>query len=159
MTEIKNIIKKRMDLHDVQKILARNGELCNDDMVMTPMENKLGQALVENNIKIIPNFMLENKSFDFKLFHYPVLIECDGGYHKEEKSRLRDYRKDRIAQKRGFKVLRFTNFEIHNDTHSCVQQINAIIKRIKQQPREIWLCQYTLIDLIKDRIKKWKEKK
>ncbi len=150
------IIKEKTNLYDLQKIMASRGELCNEAVVATKLENKLGQALIDNNIPILPGFKVDDKSFDFKLFHYPVLVEADGGYHNEAEPRYRDYQKDRKAQKNGFKVMRFTNWEIDNNLGKCVEEVKAMVRGIVKSPREVWLFEYTFIDRIKDWLKKRK---
>lgn len=150
------IIKERTNLHDLQKIMAKNGELCNEYTVRTKTENKLGQRLIEEGIGILSDFEVNEKSFDFKVFNYPILIEVDGGYHKEEKSRLRDYEKDRQAQRQGFKVMRFSNWEVNERMDRCVTEIKSMINKCGRVPREIWLYPYSLFDRIKDFLKKRK---
>jgi len=147
---------KRKNLLDIQKELFNKGELCNEQVVSTKSENMLGQALINGHLRIIPNFMLEGRSFDFKLKEYPILIECDGGVHKEEQKRIKDYRKDRIAQKHGFKVLRFSNGEIRNNLRECIGEIKIVANSIGKQPKEIWLYKYTVFDMIRNFFKKEK---
>lgn len=114
------------------------------------MECKLGQKLIEKGIHVMPQYQFEKWSYDFKISDYPILLEVDGGIHKEERVRLNDYIKDRKAQRRGFKVLRFTNGEVDRKTDMCVDVIRSVINGINKSPREIWLYQYSFWDQIKD---------
>ena len=154
-SELKEILdknpkmKNKMDLHDIQKMLAKNGELCNNQMTVTRCENKLGQALIDKNIQIIPNFKIDEKSFDFKVFHYPILIEVDGNIHNDSIKRAKDYQKDRMAIRRGFRVLRFSNWEVDNTLPQCVEQVQAIISNHALSAREIWLYPYSFFDKVK----------
>lgn len=147
------IIRKKTDLHELQKIMARNGELCNEAMTATHFENKLGQKLIDEGIGIYPDFKVEEKSFDFKIAHTNILVEIDGVIHNDQDIRLKDYKKDRMAQKKGFRVLRFSNDEINQNLVNCVEEIKSMINKCGRVPREIWLYQYTVFDWIKDKFK------
>lgn len=152
----KVLMKKKTSLHDIQKILATKGELCNDMTTETRSEKVLGQALIDEGIQVVSDFKIGGKSFDFKVYHYPILLEVDGVYHTEKKARLRDYKKDRMAQKLGYRVFRFTNGEVNDSLQNCIQEVKACINKVGHVPREIWVYEYTIIDRLKDW---WKKRK
>ena len=157
-----NLIKKRkFNLLDTQRFLAKNGELCNNTTTKTKSECLLGMALIEDGIQVTHDFRVDNYSFDFKVFHYPILIEVDGGYHNERWARQCDYLKDRKAQNKGFKVLRFTNREVQYDNKrkECVDTIRACISKCGLCPREIWLYPYSVLDWLKDKFRELNGKK
>lgn len=146
---IKDLIIKKRNLSDIQKELVNSGELINEEIVVTETENRLGNALIINNIKIIPQFIINGISFDFKILNYPILIECDGGVHSLKDRRLKDYRKDRLAQSKGFKVLRFANGEINNQLNKCIEEIKNVIDNSDKSPREVVLYPISIFELIK----------
>jgi len=57
---------------------------------------------------------------DFVHFAEHLIIECDGGQHNESSS---DRRRDAWLQQQGFRVLRFWNHEILNETESVLTSI------------------------------------
>ena len=148
METIRKVLKKKTDLNDLKAILYRNGELINYETVETPAEDKFGQKLVDAGINIIPQFKMDDFTFDFLIKNYPILVEIDGGVHMEPERRKKDYIKDRYAQKMGFKVLRFSNNEVFT-TH-FVQEVQSAIRNCTRTPQQIWLYPYTITDAIRD---------
>jgi len=57
---------------------------------------------------------------DFVHFAEHLIIECDGGQHNESSA---DRRRDAWLQQQGFRVLRFWNHEILNETESVLTSI------------------------------------
>jgi very-short-patch-repair endonuclease len=55
-----------------------------------------------------------------------IAIEIDGNSHYGEKKK-QDKKKTKILEKRGWKVLRFTNQQIDKDLKKCVKMIMSII--------------------------------
>ena len=145
---IKRVLKKKTDFNDLKAILARNGELINYETVETGSEDKFGQKLINSGINVLTQFKVEEFTFDFKIFHYPILIEIDGEVHEELQRRQKDYIKDRYAQRMGYQVLRFSNQEVH--TTLFIQEVQSAIRNCTRSPRELWLYPYTLKDQIRD---------
>lgn len=156
--DITEVMKGRTSLEEMQKILVKNGELMNNQTTVTLCENILGQALIDAGIQVIPQFKVDENVFDLKIFHYPILIEVDGGVHKDPNVRVKDYRKDRMAQRKGFKVLRFANGEVQYELHNAVEQIKATIAKCGQQPKEVWLYPLSPWEQLKRWYKEWRKK-
>lgn len=57
---------------------------------------------------------------DFVHFGARLIVECDGGQHNDSDS---DRRRDAWLQQQGFRVLRFWNNEILNETESVLTAI------------------------------------
>jgi len=147
--EITTFIKKKKDFIDIQRELYKNGELMNQEVTDTKSELVIGQKLIDNHIYVIPQFKVGDYPFDLKIKEYPILIEVDGSIHNEYERRVKDYRKDRYAQKRGFLVLRFTNEEGLTPLN-IVEEVKSFIRNSGKSPKEIWLYTYTIIDKFKD---------
>jgi very-short-patch-repair endonuclease len=143
----RNIIR---NLAEFQKELAKKGELLDKGNTCTFSENSLGQRLIAENIKIVPQWTVGNHSFDFKLLQFAILIEVDGGIHNYRKVRHKDYIKDRYAQRCGFKVLRFSNYEVTHSIQNIMDEIRATIKTVKKQPLLVFIYKYTLKEQIID---------
>jgi very-short-patch-repair endonuclease len=149
MTKINLYYKK--NLLEIQKEMRKTGELINEQTTITKAENIIGQALIDSHIPIIPQYEVNGRSYDFKVYHYPILIEIDGGIHNTSPKRLNDYIKDRYVQRRGFRVYRFANLEIYNDKYlrKAVGEVKSLIKYCGSQPREVYLYPMTLWEQIK----------
>jgi very-short-patch-repair endonuclease len=141
--------KKKMDLRDLQRELTKNGELITSDNTVTRHESKLGQALIDAGIKVVPGFMLDGKQFDFKVWEFPVLIEVDGGVHNDSSKRIKDYAKDRVAQIRGYRVLRYSNDEVQSHIDNVVRQIRAMVSYCGRQPRQVFIYPLSIYEQIR----------
>jgi len=58
---------------------------------------------------------------DFVHFGARLIVECDGGQHNES---VGDRRRDAWLQQQGFRILRFWNHEILNETESVLTAIH-----------------------------------
>lgn len=144
------VVKKKISLRDLVNELEQRGELFKErPMLATSTENILLKALKQNKIEVIQQFSLSGRCFDFKVYHYPVLIEVDGGVHKEERKRLMDYRKDRFVQRRGYKVLRYSNGEIQNNVKRVIWEIKTTMYYCGYQPKEVHLYPLSIWEQIK----------
>ena len=61
---------------------------------------------------------------DFVNFEKRVVIEVDGGQHASEKNK--DQKRDKLLKDMGFKVLRFWNNEVIQNTDEVLEQIRKI---------------------------------
>lgn len=138
---VKIDLHKKRNLMDIQRELQQKGELINEQNTLTHAEHKIGQALIDAKIQVIPQFEVDGRSFDFKVFHYPILIEIDGGVHNTEPKRINDYVKDRYVQRRGYKVYRFANFEVYSEKYlrKAVSEVKSMMRYCGRQPREVYL--------------------
>ncbi len=144
------VIKRKKNLLDIQKELVKTGELVNCTVTETVSENILGKDLSDNGVKLIPQYNVGNYSFDFKVKHYPILIEVDGSIHNTSRKRRKDSIKDRYAMLQGFKVIRVGNIEVcSKDRPRIVSEIKQIIANCIKQPREIQLYPMTIWENLK----------
>lgn len=70
------------------------------------------------------------KSFiiaDLYLRKYKVAIEIDGGYHELALQKIKDMEKNNIYKLRNYKLLRFSNIEVINNTENVVDKILSIV--------------------------------
>lgn len=101
----------------------------------TTIEQKVAQILDRNKILYEKQFELCGFYYDFCIPYIKTLIECDGDYwhgnpemyktftniqkHHKQKDILKNY----IAQKHGFKLLRFWENEINNEINNVENEI------------------------------------
>ncbi len=58
-----------------------------------------------------------------------IIIECDGfQYHSDRNSFVRDRKRDRLFQSKGFRVLRFAGPEIHRDPCSASLELYGFLR-------------------------------
>lgn len=160
MVKIEKYEKKNFE--QLKKEYEDKGELQNTKITITNTEIKLEKVLIRAGIQVIPQYTIDNRSFDFKVKHYPILIEVDGSIHNMEQKRLNDYKKDRYVQRRGYRVYRFANSEIHNEKYfyKIIGEIKSMIKYCGKQPVEVHLYPLSIGEQIKmwwanKRGKKW----
>jgi very-short-patch-repair endonuclease len=142
---------KKRNLRDIQKEMVQKGELINDQTTITHSEKVIGQALIDAGIPVLPQFEIEGRSFDFKIYQYPILIEVNGSIHNTPKKRLNDAIKSRYVQRRGFKVLTFLNQEIENKRYlrKAVGEVRSTIRYCGKQPKEVHLYPLSIWEQLK----------
>ena len=70
---------------------------------------------------------------DFAIFckKGKINIECDDlKWHSQPKQRARDKKRDRWLKRRGWKIFRFTEEEIKNNTATCVKILKEAIQNL-----------------------------
>lgn len=141
---------KTKNLREIQQELQEQGELINEQNTLTKAETLIGQTLIDAGIPLIPQYSVNGRSYDFKVFHYPILIEIDGGIHNTEAKRLNDYIKDRYVQRRGYRVYRFANSEIYQEKYlkKAIGEIKSLMKYCGTQPKEVYLYPLTIREQI-----------
>ena len=92
-------------------------------------------AASKNNIRLVPDFKIGEIRYDFHVLNYPLIIEVDGGIHNDNEKRKRDYRKDRLALKHGYRVIRFSNEEINNKMHEVYKEFMEVYENIGKIPK------------------------
>ena len=65
---------------------------------------------------------------DFACLPKRLIIEIDGGYHQLPTQQISDAKRTTWLEKKGFKVVRFTNEEILFDTENTIKKIQEYIK-------------------------------
>ena len=68
---------------------------------------------------------------DFICLKQKLIIEIDGGYHKEPPQQTEDKTRQNWLESMGYKVLRFTNEDIFHDIESVITTINNKTYRLK----------------------------
>jgi very-short-patch-repair endonuclease len=66
----------------------------------------LKEVLVKKGIRHEFEFELGEKCFDLALPDRKILVEFDGPDHKHRKQAVEDLKKDKLAEAKGFRVLR-----------------------------------------------------
>jgi len=69
----------------------------------------------------------QNYKVDIALLDYKIAIECDGATHHSHKRKDEDIKRDLLLNELGWKVVRFWNKEILENTQDCVLEIEKHI--------------------------------
>lgn len=147
-----------MNLLDVQKELTKRGELITSTNTGTKSETIAGQKLLDSGVKLLPQFKFGKWSFDYKVKGKPLLIEIDGRIHNLEDKKQRDYEKERFAQIRGFRILRFTNKEVKNV--NIVKDVEDMLDNLESSPTETMIYRETFFESVRNWwVKKFKGEK
>jgi very-short-patch-repair endonuclease len=64
---------------------------------------------------------------DFVCLEKKVIIEVDGGHHNEAKVSVNDDDRAKWLSSEGYRVLRFWNNEVLNDTGSVMERIKEAV--------------------------------
>jgi very-short-patch-repair endonuclease len=66
---------------------------------------------------------------DFVCHAAKLIIEIDGGQHFEPAQMKRDARREALFQSKGFRVLRFNNYDVMTNQQGVLETIAAAIER------------------------------
>ncbi len=112
------------------------------------LEKTMDQALKDSKIiGYIREYQKELYSYDFAFLDVKLDIEVDGQTHEQEKVKLIDTERDRLALLDGWTVLRFTWQEIRYNLANCIEIIKAKLLELGYklandilEPKNIELC-------------------
>lgn len=71
---------------------------------------------------------------DFVSFEAGLIIEIDGGQHADETNLQHDACRTRYLESRGFRVIRFWNFEVHASLDDVLESIASCIDSNSPSP-------------------------
>lgn len=93
----------------------------------TPAEDALWQKLRNNQTghKVRRQHVIGSFIIDFAFLNENLLIEVDGGYHKDPEQKDYDEARTEYLQSLGYKVIRFTNDEVLHNIQKVLEQING----------------------------------
>lgn len=90
----------------------------------TKAEKELYKHLNRNNVNYIKQFPVDcnGKIYfaDAFLTYYNLIIECDGGYHNQERIIKKDIQRDSHIRSCGYQIIHFTNEEIISTTYMAI---------------------------------------
>jgi len=112
---------------------------------MTPIEEKMEEALTENGIPYRAQAAVGKYRVDFLIPLPPsahhLVVECDGrAYHTPERDQQRD---DALRQYGIVEILHFTGSQICRDADACIQQVVLVLQAA---PRSVRQCEFDALD-------------
>lgn len=104
----------------------------NLDKIESPIEMKFYQAMKIKTNELEPQWEVSasghNYRLDFAIPSKMIAFELDGHeFHKTKEQRTNDTRRERNLQKEGWKVIRFTGTEIHQNLDKCISDACQLI--------------------------------
>jgi len=70
---------------------------------------------------------------DFFCFELSLDIECDGRDHFTEEGKSKDANRTKFLNDLGITVIRFTNFQVENETQEVLRKIMETIERLRRE--------------------------
>jgi very-short-patch-repair endonuclease len=104
----------------------RNNPTATERVLWTRLrQRKLGGLKFRRQAPIGPYVL------DFLCFRHRLVVEADGPFHDAERDAIRDA----WLKANGFRVLRFSNSEIHNSPEFVADRILAIVDELGPVPK------------------------
>ena len=93
----------------------------------TDVENLLWLELRRNfpDVKIRRQHPIGPYIADFFCSASKLVVEVDGGVHREEDRQVRDFHRDEYLRGRGCRVLRITDSEVLNNPDAAAERVQA----------------------------------
>ena len=123
-TMIRNFQTASPDRYDLLKVFARKNR--NNQ---TTAEICLWQQLRCGTlgVKFKRQHIIYDYIVDFICLEKNLVIEVDGAYHYTDEQMIHDAYRTEELERFGFKILRFTNEEVINETESVISKIKEYI--------------------------------
>jgi very-short-patch-repair endonuclease len=120
-------------IHNIQRLLERRRELRTKP---TSTEEKLWWYLKNKRlgVKFRRQHSIGGYILDFICKEKRLIIEIDGIIHQTPEAREYDKVRDKFFTELDYKVLRFKNDEVENDTNEVVAKIKTCLLTIETAP-------------------------
>jgi very-short-patch-repair endonuclease len=120
------IIIGMVKIHNIRRLLDRRKELRENQ---TPQEEKLWWYLKDKRLgyKFRRQHSVGGYILDFYCKEKRLIIEIDGEVHNTKEAREYDVVRDKFFTELDYKVLRFKNSEVNEDTKKIVEKIKEYL--------------------------------
>ena len=79
-------------------------------------------------VKIIRQHIIGDFIVDFLAPNEKLIVEVDGAYHSEPRQKADDELRTGILERRGYKVIRFSNEDVLYDTDMTINKIKEALR-------------------------------
>ena len=95
----------------------------------TDAEGHLWQQIRANklDVKFRRQHPIESYIADFVCLQHALIVEVDGGYHELAEQKYYDEERTRVLNEIGFKIIRFDNDEVLNNTEAVIGKIKEAL--------------------------------
>jgi len=98
----------------------------------SPMEVEFLKAVFVNAPDIVPQYEVGTFRVDFALPEQKIAVEVDGHeFHSSREQRTKDAQRERVIERGGWRIVRFTGTEIHADAKACAEEFYKQVLEIK----------------------------
>lgn len=105
--------------------------------IATPSELKLIKALRKHGFRIQSNKELHGYYPDIRIVGTNIILEVDGKVHSLPEVHERDKQRSKHLRKHGYKIMRFTNYQVAKDCEKIVAKIcDEILKQQQKKKRK-----------------------
>ena|SRR3990167_5735720 len=128
------LCESHIEMHLLAALMFIDGGYSNESVwIWDSLKNNKKPSV---QIVISPQYRIEKYRVDFAIFAEDfsdnvlhIVVECDGHdfHERTKKQAARDRSRDRRIQALGWKVMRFTGAEIHNDAMACANEVSQIV--------------------------------
>jgi very-short-patch-repair endonuclease len=96
----------------------------------TPTEAILWQSLRRKELgeKFVRQHGIENYIVDFCCRRKKLIIEIDGSIHNKSEAKENDDKRTEYLERLGYKIIRFKNQEVLDDTEQVLEKIKSSLK-------------------------------
>jgi len=95
---------------------------------MSPIEQKLYEAMVNEGLAPVPQHCIEGYYADFAFPDVRLAVEADGAAYHEGDRRQRDQKRDWIIRRAGWTVKRFRGTTIHQKAGNCAYIVRRAVE-------------------------------
>ena len=93
-------------------------------------ERQFFWAAEKAHIPLEPAVRVDPYELDFALPNLKIGVEIDGyQHHAEYDQREKDYSRERVLQRRGWQIVRYTAREVLNNPAACIRNLKTILNR------------------------------
>ncbi|MEM7134497.1 MAG: DUF559 domain-containing protein [Chloroflexota bacterium] len=123
--------------HEFRRLFERNFKKYDFAKGLSPIENRLKEALDDQEIPYQSQYPVHNEDagFTYRLDFYieangiQLDVECDGEkFHTSESAIQHDRVRDSFMRAKGIQVLRFTGKQIHDEIDWCIREIRRTVR-------------------------------
>ncbi|MBR1484620.1 MAG: endonuclease domain-containing protein [Prevotella sp.] len=118
-------IRRKWETADALAYTAVENYAVKNRKAMTPAEERLWEELKGNKLGVHfrRQHVIGTYIADFISLKNKLVIEVDGEYHTASEQQLLDAERTAYLQRKGYRVVRFTNNQVLTDIESVMSQI------------------------------------
>lgn len=91
---------------------------------ISSIEKAMAKAFKEIGLSPEAQYPIDKLTVDFAFPEKKLAIECDGTYwHGNKAQKHRDFKKDRVLKKFGWRIIRLSEDDIVSNSHDCALRV------------------------------------
>jgi very-short-patch-repair endonuclease len=99
----------------------------------SPAELKLLEEAKKHCINLVPQHPILSYRVDFIVANTKIIVEVDGSkWHSTKDQLTADYSRQRLLERTGYRVVRFTAKEIFQNAPKCIGELTEFIDLVQK---------------------------